>query len=362
MTDRVAATAASPPGPASGEAHSEKFDISAAMSHHVMAYPAVEYLHAKPVLILDLGTYAAKNLAPGGWLAHHPGLATADGSPYRAWAAEVAAKKGGDAGQLAQAMAVAADRSALGALPQPLAWMNQQIFFGTIGLCLLALVLLVVARRRVDQVRPAGRIQHAVEAGVVFVRDQIVRPNFHGRPDHGDGWVPYFAGVFLMILAVNMFGLAPVAAAASGNPGVTVAWALTTLVCMLVFGIAANGPAFFVRIVPVHWSWKPMDMGIWLLLFLIEVMGLLIKPGALAIRLFGNMFAGHTALLAFSTLGLIVYAANPEGAGMSLGLGAFGWVLTIALYFLELLIAFLQAYVFTILSATFIGACINPEH
>lgn len=354
MADAVPATASS--------THAEKFDISAALAHHVLAYPAIEYMHGAPVLILDLPSYAAKNLQHG-WIAHEPAaLAAADGARHQAWAASVAAQKGVDAGQLAKAMALAESRAALGALPQPLSWMNQQIFFGSIGLLLLAVLLLGVARRRPEQLKPEGRLQHLIEAGVVFIRDQIVRPNFHFRPDHGDAWVPYFAALFLLVLTVNVFGLAPVFAAASGNPGVTVAWALTTLACMLGFGLAANGPAFFFKLVPVHWRWHPLDIAIWLLLFLIELMGLIIKPAALAIRLFGNMFAGHTALLAFSTLGLIVYAANPDSPGLGAGLGLFGWLLTVALYFLELLIAFLQAYVFTILSATFIGSCIHPEH
>lgn len=340
------------------ETHHEKFEISAAIAHHVLAYPAVEYLHAKPVLVLDLATYAQR----ADWIAHDPAMAVADGSRHLAWATEIASAKGLDAQQLSKAMTVAEDRSTFGALPQSLSWMNQQIFFSTIALSLLAFVLLVVARRRPEQVKPEGRIQHAVEAAVVWIRDDMVRPNFHFRPDHGDSWVPYFAGIFLMLVTINIFGLAPVFSAATGNPGVTVAFALTTLACMLGFGLAHNGPSFFIKLVPVHWSWKPMDMVIWLLLAVIELMGLIIKPGALAIRLFANMFAGHTVLLAFSTLGLIVYAANPDSPGMGLGLGAFGWLLTIALYFLELLIAFLQAYVFTMLSATFIGSSIHPEH
>ena len=149
---------------------------------------------------------------------------------------------------------------------------------------------------------------------------------------------------------------------ASGNIGVTAAFALMTLLAMLIYGMKEQGVAgFWKHLVPVHWSWNPLDIVIYMILLVIELMGLIIKPAALAIRLFANMFGGHTVLLAFLTLGYILQSQGTPAA-MTGGMGFFGFGLGVAIYFLELLVAFLQAYVFTLLSAVFIGAAMNPEH
>ncbi len=336
------------------------YDFMSTLMHHIRPYPAVEYMHGNPVLIFDLGRYAARNYTH---LAHAPGFATADGSAYAAWAAETAATADGQgiaAGDLAKAMTVARGEAFIGTFPKALSWMNQQTFFGTFALLLLAATLLLFARRTPGQLKPANRVQHLIEAGILFVRDDIVRPNIS---HHADAWVPHFAALFLAIFAINLVGLAPVFSAASGNPGVTAAFAVMTLVAMLFYGIKEQGPvSFWIKLVPVHWSWKPMDMIIWLMLAPIELLGLFIKPAALAIRLFANMFAGHAVLISFSSLGFILLAANPDNGPLALGMGGFGFLMTVALYFLELLIAFLQAFVFTVLSAVFIGQAMHPEH
>jgi F-type H+-transporting ATPase subunit a len=346
-------------GPAPAE-HAPAYDFMATLMHHIRPYPAVEYIHGHPVLILDLGRYAARNLEH---LSHNESFAKADGSAYSAWAAEVTASgdyKGLDSASVAKAMTVAHDEAYLGTLPKSLSWLNQQTFFGSFALIAMAFILLVFARRKPDQLKPANRVQHLIEATVLFIRDDIVRPNIQ---HHADAWVPHFTAIFLAILAFNLVGLAPIFSAASGNPGVTAAFALTTFIAMLVYGIKEQGFAhFWINLVPVQWSSKPMDMVIWLMLAPIELIGLFIKPAALAIRLFANMFAGHAVLISFSSLGFVLLASNPDNGMLALGMGGFGWVLTIALYFLELLVALLQAYVFTILSAVFIGQSMHPEH
>ena len=341
---------------AHGEAH-HGYDFMTVLMHHLRPSPAIEYLHNKPVLILDLAGYAGNNLAH---LKGTEGFAAADGSAYAAWADAKAATYGTDGATLAKAMAVASHESALGVLPKPLSWLNQQTFFGSFALIGAALLMLVFGRRRPDQLKPANRLQHSIEAMVLFIRDDVVRPNIQ---HHADAWVPHFTALFIAILAVNLVGLSPVFSAASGNPGVTTAFALMTLLGMLFYGIKEQGPiAFWINLVPIHWSWKPFDMFMWFLLLPIELLGLFVRPVALSIRLFANMFAGHAMLLAFSSLGFIILNANPESHGLSLGMGAFGMTLAVALYFLELLVCFLQAYVFTVLSAVFIGAAMHPEH
>jgi F-type H+-transporting ATPase subunit a len=231
---------------------------------------------------------------------------------------------------------------------------------GLVAMLLLAAVLLIFARRKPGQLKPEGRIQHLLEAVTLFVRDDIVRPNFHHHPD---AWVPHFAAIFLAILACNLIGLIPGTGTATGNIAVTTAFAITTLFCMLYFGMKEQGVAkFWINLVPVPFSTKPAELMIWLMLAGIELLGLLIKPVALAIRLFANMFAGHTVLLAFCSLGLIIHAARPDLGGLAVGMSGFGLLLAFAIFFLELLVACIQAYVFTLLSAVFIGSSMHPEH
>jgi F-type H+-transporting ATPase subunit a len=175
--------------------------------------------------------------------------------------------------------------------------------------------------------------------------------------------VPYFGSLFIALLACNLFGLIPLFASATGNIGVTSALALTTAFLMIFMGIKENGPVmFWIKLVPVQWSWHPGNMLLWIFLAFSETLQLVIRPLVLAIRLFANMLAGHSVLLVFATLGFIVYASDHSAIGMSTTMGVFGWFLTVLFYALELLVALLQAYIFTLLSAVFIGLCAHPEH
>jgi F-type H+-transporting ATPase subunit a len=335
------------------------YDFGQVLASHNLPYPAWEPVHGNPILIFDLGSYAAHNFAV---LSEDKDFATANGTAYQTWAQQVAGTSlahGIPADRLAQAMTVANQKSWLGSCPPVLSWLNQQTFFGTIVLLLLASILLIFARRKPEQVKPANRVQHMIEAVVLFIRDDIVRPNLH----HNDAWVPHFAAIFFAILICNLTEVIPGIGTATGNIAVTSAWALTTLLSMLFFGMREQGLVhFWINLVPVKWSNKPGDMAVWFMLAGIELMGLIIKPSALAIRLFANMFAGHAVLLAFAGLGLIVWSAKPEMNLLSGAMGAFGLVMTIVVLFLELLVAFIQAYVFTLLSAIFIGSCMHPEH
>jgi F-type H+-transporting ATPase subunit a len=103
-------------------------------------------------------------------------------------------------------------------------------------------------------------------------------------------------------------------------------------------------------------------MALWFFLFVLEVSQLVIRPTVLAMRLCINMFAGHSVLLVFACLGFIIMSTDVTAVGSGLALGIAGWVLTVILYFLELLVAVLQAFIFTMLSAVFIGLCAHPEH
>jgi F-type H+-transporting ATPase subunit a len=338
-----------------------KFDFAALNQSHNQPYSAIEWVHGHPVLIFDLASYADANFAR---LSDEPGYAKADGDAELGWAQDYVAKQAHihpaqtqrDPAQLAKAMTLAHEEAP--AFPRALSFFNHQTFWSTIALILAALVLLVFARRRADQYKPANRLQHMLEATVLFVRDDIVRPNIA----HGDHWTPFFASMLIALLACNLFGLIPFFGSATGNIAVTAGFAAFSAFLMLFMGIKENGPVlFWFKLIPVKWSWKPLDMFVWMLLAVLEWLSLVIRPSVLAIRLFANILAGHTVLLVFLSLGFIIHESNGHIA-MAHGLGAVGWIIAVAFYILELLVACIQAYIFTLLSAIFIGQCAHPEH
>jgi F-type H+-transporting ATPase subunit a len=194
-----------------------------------------------------------------------------------------------------------------------------------------------------------GKMQAALEAAVLFVRDGIAIPSM-GEED-GRRWTPYLLTTFFFILFCNAMGLFPYGASATGNISVSGALAAVTLVMIHGSGMVRHG-------IVGHWkNFLPHGLPVWmlpvgLLLFVIEVLGTGLKALALCIRLFGNMIAGHMVILSF--LGLI-FLVGLSFAPISVPLALFNWML-------ELLIVPLQAFVFTQLTAIFIGMSLHPQH
>lgn len=348
-------------GHAAADHGGHRFDFDALNTSHNQAYSAIEWVHGHPVLLLNAAEYAQVNYAR---LSGAKEFATAKTDPgFATWAGQIANGadyKGVPAQHLAKAMTVARDEAYLGSLPQALSFFNHQTFWSTIALVSVALVLLVFCRRKPEQTKPANRIQHVIEALVLFVRDDIVRPSIK---HNADAWTPFFVSFFLVILTCNLFSLVPLFATATGNLAVTAVWALSIGFLMLFMGIKENGPVhFWVTLVPVPWTWNPLGMLLWFFLFVLEVAQLVIRPTVLAMRLCINLFAGHSVLLVFACLGFIIVGNDHSAIASGVGMGAAGWVLTVVLYFLELLVAVLQAFIFTMLSAVFIGLCAHPEH
>jgi F-type H+-transporting ATPase subunit a len=191
-----------------------------------------------------------------------------------------------------------------------------------------------------------------VEIIVLFLRDEVVQPNL-GRKT--GAYLPYFATLFFFILAMNLLGLVPYGATATGNLAVTGGLALTTFVLINFAGMREQGVvAYLGHIVP-----KGVPSWLYPLLFPIELLGMLTKTFALCVRLFANMIGGHIVILSF--IGLIFVFG-----GMSLALGLFvtapvAVVLILFVMMLELFVAFLQAYIFTFLTAIFTGAAMHPH-
>jgi len=203
---------------------------------------------------------------------------------------------------------------------------------------LLVALLLGATRRRA--LVPKG-LYNFFELLVQFVRD-IAVSNI-GKRD-ADRFVPYLAAAFFFILSMNLLGLVPWMATATANVSVTVGLALFTFFITQYAAIRAQGVGGYLKHltggVPPSLAW------LWPIMIPVEILGLFTKPFALTVRLFANMVAGHFVILAL--LGLIF--------AISFFVFPVSMALALAIYLLELFVAFVQAYIFTMLSALFIGA------
>jgi len=201
------------------------------------------------------------------------------------------------------------------------------------------------ARRRSG--RASINLFNLFEAMIVYTRDEMVRPNL-GKA--GDKYLPYFLTLFFFILICNLLGMVPhYGRAAMANIAVTAGMAIMTFLLINVSGIREQGAVHYVR------SFVPHGLPFWLtpVIFVLEVLGLFTKALALSLRLFANMIAGHIALLVIVSLIFIFKSIwiAPASVGAA-----------VALSVLEVFVCFLQAYVFTLLTALFVGAAVNPQH
>ncbi|MDR1405971.1 MAG: F0F1 ATP synthase subunit A [Prevotellaceae bacterium] len=206
-------------------------------------------------------------------------------------------------------------------------------------------------RRRPKNAVP-GKFVCAVEMFVMNIYDDVIRKNI--GDDH-QRYAPYLLTAFFFILINNVMGIIPVfpgGANTTGNIAVTCFLALCTLVAVNVFGNREYWKEIFWPDVPV-WLKVPIPI-----IPVIELFGILTKPFALMIRLLANIFAGHTVIL---SLTFMIFVTVKMGVAMNTGMAVFSVILSIIMNCLELLVAYIQAYVFTMLSAVFIGLS-RPSH
>ncbi len=196
---------------------------------------------------------------------------------------------------------------------------------------------------------PSG-MANAMEAMIIYFRDEIVRRNIgHGA----DAYTPFILTLFFFILTMNLLGLVPWGASPTGNIMVTGALAVVSLVAIEVSGFVALGPAGYAKTI----FFAPKGMGpvgtaiMLMIMTPVELVGKLAKPFALMIRLFANMTAGHTVIL--SLIGLIFVFGNLTIGRWGVAVGSVG--MSSAMMLLELFVAFLQAYIFAMLTSVFIG-------
>ncbi|MBP9853286.1 MAG: F0F1 ATP synthase subunit A [Candidatus Omnitrophica bacterium] len=208
------------------------------------------------------------------------------------------------------------------------------------------LFILLVLLYREKGHQPKGRVTNAIEAFVLFIRNEISIQCL-GEED-GRRMTPLFCTFFFLILTLNLMGLIPIFSTATANFNITGALALVTFGYMTFGAIRKNGIGGFIH------AFVPSGVPVVILFILIpiEILGFMIRPFVLMVRLFANLLGGHIVLLSLT--------------GMTALIGMFTLPIVIPvvlfIYLLEIFVAFLQAYIFTFLSAMFISLFYHPEH
>jgi F-type H+-transporting ATPase subunit a len=237
---------------------------------------------------------------------------------------------------------------------------TKHVLFMMIAATLVA-VTLIAAGRDAARERKAGAARgpkgaaNVVEAMILYIRDEVALRNIgHG----GERYVPYIVSVFFFILFCNLLGLIPWGASPTGNVAVTMALALITFLITELAGMRELGFKGYMGTIfyAPHGMNMAMKIPMYVIMTPVEFLGKLTKPFALTIRLYANMTAGHAVVLALTGLAVTATLASAY------------WVIpapilmAVAIMVLEIFVAFLQAYIFAMLSAVFIGLIRHPAH
>lgn len=221
-----------------------------------------------------------------------------------------------------------------------------------VSAALMLLIFLSVAKaysRRPGQA-PRG-LQNFIEPIILFVRDDVAKANIGPKYER---FMPYLLTVFFFILINNLMGLIPIfpfGANVTGSISVTFALAAITFIITLLNG----NRHYWGHILAMPGVPKP----VLLILTPVEILGVFLRPAILMIRLFANITAGHIIVLSFFAL---IFIFGELNAGLGWGVSIFSLLFTVFMSMLELLVAFIQAFVFTFLSAMYFGAAIEEPH
>jgi F-type H+-transporting ATPase subunit a len=231
------------------------------------------------------------------------------------------------------------------------------------GVLLIALVPMMVRRRKgaagVDALVASGSA-NMLEAICEYLRKEVAEPVLH---QYTDRFIKYIWSVFFFVLTVNILGLLPIpvisqlfgthlGGTATGNIWMTATLAVITMFMMVINGLRLGGKAYVAHFCPGPLWLAP-------LLVPVEIIGLVAKVFALAVRLFANMIAGHILL---AVLLSFIMAAGAVGTGLGLGVGVVVVLGSVAINLLELFVAFLQAFIFTFLTTLFISMSVVLHH
>jgi F-type H+-transporting ATPase subunit a len=226
----------------------------------------------------------------------------------------------------------------------------------TVASVILLILLPIAAYPK--RLAPKG-LQNLIEAICVYLREEVARPALH---EHTDKFISFIWTMFFFVLTLNLLGMIPTEAIihvftkkenhfggpATANIWVTSGLAFVTFIVAHVAGIRQQGIVHYIKnfIPPVPWYMVPF-------MYFLELITAFVRPFALAVRLFANIVGGHTTIA--TLVGLIIIFKNYAIASVSIGA-------IVGMSFLEILVAFLQAYIFTILSTLFISFSVAPEH
>jgi F-type H+-transporting ATPase subunit a len=225
--------------------------------------------------------------------------------------------------------------------------------FGMLFIIVLMIIIFrsVAARYKEGAHKAPTGLQNAIEPFILFVRDEVAIPSIGKKK--ASAFMPFLLTVFFFIWMCNMLGLIPFLGGFNITGTLSITLVLATLV-FLITSFSGNGHYWG------HIFWPPgIPFGIKLILVPIEVLSIFIKPLVLMIRLTANITAGHIIILAFVGL-VLLFGQNSAVAGYGVGIGAV--LFMIFMFFIELLVAFLQAYVFTLLSALYFGDATQEHH
>jgi len=220
-------------------------------------------------------------------------------------------------------------------------------------LCMAVLIPAAISHERHHTERGSPRgFATGIEAMVLYIRNEVILPNVG---PHGNAFVPFGLSLFFFILFANLLGLVPYGSTATGNISVTATLAIITFIVVELTGIRTQRWRYLRTVVYVPPKEIPFLMKIFMvpIMTVVEIIGKFTKPFALAVRLFANMTAGHVVLLALISLAFTFQSYFVGLAAATMGVGS---------SLLEIFVAFLQAYIFTILSCVFIGLMRSEAH
>lgn len=250
--------------------------------------------------------------------------------------------------------------------------LSNQICMQILAMLMLILIFPRFAKMKctgnlVDDLTPRGS-RNGIEAICNYLRDEVAKP---ALGEHTDRFVPYIWSAFFYVLCVNLLGLLPlepltrplvrmiiphahhgIGGSATGNIYVTGTLAGCTLVMIVVNGLRIGGMHYIAHFCPGPRWLAP-------LLVPVEIIGLVAKIFALTVRLFANMVAGHVLL---AVLLSFIFAVGAKSFAGGLGIGLIVVATSVLFYMLEIFVAFLQAFIFTFLTALFIGQAVVFEH
>ena len=222
--------------------------------------------------------------------------------------------------------------------------LSKHVFFMLLSALVVAVFSIYAANRNRKNIIPKG-IGNLFEVIIVFVRDEVALPNMGPG---GLKYLPFMLTLFFFILIMNLMGLIPYGATSTANISVTAALALVAFIMIQAAAIREEGVGHYLAHLTggVHWS-------IWPIMIPVEILGLFTKPFALCMRLFANMNGGHIVLLAL--IGLVLLFRSIIVAPLSVAF-------SVGVMMLELFVAFLQAYIFIMLTSLFMGFGMQSEH